>query len=484
MRRHGPDASPKGSGSALPAPPVGPARRLRVRLLPELPLPSWVAASADSTAGKNALETPNQCSWSNLQNLVGGIEEVTIFLDTRLRFRSVAPATHKLFGLGEEAVGRGLADLPALAVDAELHEDAAAVLAGGIAQARHIATPGGARLIRGALPYHARNGKVAGVVVTFADVTAPYRSAVALAEARKTSARPLGAAPVEMPQHLHTITLLRAVLDMVVLRQEAPPKLVAMQEMVLATTLVQLRALRDGTGPPGAALMSATACPSDPAPAEPPPSAKTVYVVEHDAGTRNAFECALQSEGQTVVGHASAEAFLDTYRPGGEACLLADVRLPGIGGLELLETLRAAGDPLPAIMVSDVTNVTEAVQAMKSGASDFLPKPVPAEALRTAVDHAMTQSRGLDEVTVRRRAATGRLARLTARQREVMLRVLAGEPTKNIAADLGIGMRTVETHRAEIMHRTGAKSLPALARLVLAAEPTAFVAVVPNFPRA
>ncbi|MEI6162054.1 MAG: response regulator, partial [Roseococcus sp.] len=196
----------------------------------------------------------------------------------------------------------------------------------------------------------------------------------------------------------------------------------------------------------------------------------TIHVVEDDPQARALLMRVLERDGQPVIGHASAEAFLETYRPGGEACLLVDAQLPGISGFDLLTRLRQAGDPLPAIMITGLSDVGAAVKAMKCGASDFIEKPVRAATLRAALDRALAQSRDLGKLAAWRQKATDSLAGLTSRQREVMARVLAGEPSKNIAADLGISQRTVETHRAEIMRRTGAKSLPALARLALTAE--------------
>ena len=208
--------------------------------------------------------------------------------------------------------------------------------------------------------------------------------------------------------------------------------------------------------------------------APPPPTlpagVTTIHVVEDDAPARAALLRVLQGEGRSVIGHASAEAFLQAYRPGGDACLLLDAQLPGMSGFDLLARLRQAGDALPAIMVTGFGDVGAAVQAMRAGASDFIEKPARAATLGAAIDRAMAQSRDLGKLAAWRQQAAESMTGLTTRQREVLTRVLAGEPSKNIAADLGISQRTVETHRAEIMRRTGAKSLPALARLALAAE--------------
>lgn len=202
-------------------------------------------------------------------------------------------------------------------------------------------------------------------------------------------------------------------------------------------------------------------------------SATTIHVVEDDEQARSVLLRVLQRDGQEVIGHVSAEAFLEAYRAGGEACLLVDAQLPGMSGFDLLVRLRQSGDPLPAIMVTGLSDVGAAVRAMQSGASDFIEKPVRAATLRAALDRALAQSRDLGKLAAWRQKAADSLASLTARQRDVMARVLAGDPSKNIAADLGISQRTVETHRAEIMHRTGVKSLPALARLALAASSAA-----------
>ncbi len=195
--------------------------------------------------------------------------------------------------------------------------------------------------------------------------------------------------------------------------------------------------------------------------------ATTIHVVDDDAHARDVFLRVLERDGRTVIGHASAEAFLETYHTGGEACLVLDAQLPGMSGFDLLARLRQAGDTLPVIMVTGFSDVRKAVQAIKSGASDFIEKPVREATLRASLDRAMAHSRDIGKLAAWKREAADHIASLTPRQREIMDRVLAGEPSKNIAADLGISQRTVETHRAAIMHRTGSKSLPELARLAL-----------------
>ena len=167
--------------------------------------------------------------------------------------------------------------------------------------------------------------------------------------------------------------------------------------------------------------------------------------------------------------YASSEAFLDAYRPGRDACLLVDAYLPGMSGLELLERLDDAGHRLPTIMITGNSDVPMAIRAMKAGAFDFIEKPVGGGELLASVRRALEQSRDAGKLSAWREEATNHIAGLTPRQRQIMELVLAGQPSKNIAADLGISQRTVENHRASVMKRTGCKSLPALARLAVAA---------------
>jgi len=147
-----------------------------------------------------------------------------------------------------------------------------------------------------------------------------------------------------------------------------------------------------------------------------------------------------------------------------------DAAMPGMDGFELLRRLDEDGHRLPAIMVTGHGDVAMAVRAMKGGALDFIEKPVSAPDLLAGVGRALDQSHDAGTRAAWHAAAAGSIAALTRRQRDVMAMVLAGHPSKNIAADLGISQRTVENHRAAIMHKTGTKSLPELARLALAVE--------------
>ncbi len=194
-----------------------------------------------------------------------------------------------------------------------------------------------------------------------------------------------------------------------------------------------------------------------------------IVVIDDDRHVREGIRDLLEGDGHVVEDFASCEAFLESCRPGQEGCLLVDAYLPGMPGLELLQRLREEDWRLPAIMIMGNSDVPMAVQAMKAGASDFIEEPIGREEPLAGVARALEQTHDVAKRSAWRKAAADHVAALTARQRQIMEMVLAGHPSKNIAADLHISQRTVENHRASIMRKTGAKSLPSLARLALAA---------------
>jgi two-component system CheB/CheR fusion protein len=215
-----------------------------------------------------------------------------------------------------------------------------------------------------------------------------------------------------------------------------------------------------------------------------PPAAKTrtdsralmsgpvVFIVDDDDTLRQTLRELLEGEGRTVEDFSSCEAFIAAFHPGREACLLIDATLPGMSGLNLLRHLKAEGHLLPAIMITGNGDIAIAVDAMKAGAADFIEKPVGRSALVACVDRALLIARDGQQISEWHEAAISNLADLTPRQHQIMDMILAGHPNKNIAADLGISQRTVENHRAAIMKRTGATSLPELARIAVLAGPT------------
>ena len=237
---------------------------------------------------------------------------------------------------------------------------------------------------------------------------------------------------------------------------------------------ILIRLIRDLlTGPPGlslppeaeAAPKPATAAPAPAAPHRPSPS--TVFVVDDDRDVRETLRMLLESDHRIVETYPSAEAFLETWSPDRDGCLLVDAHMDGLSGIDLIERLHAEGHTLPAIVITGFGDVKMAVRSMKAGAVDFIEKPVHADQLIASINRAIALPHGLDALAASKQAAETLTAGLTERQREVMAMVLAGSPSKNIAADLGISQRTVENHRAAIMRKTGAKSIPALARLAL-----------------
>ncbi len=220
-----------------------------------------------------------------------------------------------------------------------------------------------------------------------------------------------------------------------------------------------------------AVLATRPVLPPGPAPVPGVAGPGVITIVDDDGAVRGALRDTLEGVGYGVQDFASAEAFMVHHRAasghGDSLCLLIDGHLPGMSGLDLLTQLRADGDRSPAIIITGRGDVHMAVAAMQAGAMDFIEKPAGTAELLASIERA--QERGQGKRAVWQRDARAQIEGLTRRQQEIMALVLAGQPSKNIAADLGISQRTVENHRATIMQKTGATSLPALARLALAA---------------
>jgi len=189
-----------------------------------------------------------------------------------------------------------------------------------------------------------------------------------------------------------------------------------------------------------------------------------IHIVDDSSDFRQALRMLLESEGRSVCDYASCELFLAAYDPLMQGCVLLDAYLPGMGGLVLLDHLHAMDCKLPVVMITGQSDVAIAVAAMKGGAVDFLEKPVNAAEIRACIERALALPR-----PARLRGEVARDLRevLTPRQRQVLDGVLAGQASKTIAFDLGISQRTVESHRAALMDRVGARSVPELVRKVL-----------------
>lgn len=195
--------------------------------------------------------------------------------------------------------------------------------------------------------------------------------------------------------------------------------------------------------------------------------APKIFLVEDHGLIRDALRGMIANAGWDVEAFASCEAFLRFYRPLEQSCLVLDIHMPGMGGLALLDALGTRDRELPVIVVSGSSAIADAVQALKAGALDFIEKPVTEAKLVTSIKAALANRRHSSKATALRDASIDHIAGLTERQLQIMDLVLTGAPSKNIAADLGISQRTVENHRAAIMRKTGAHSLPALSRLVM-----------------
>ena len=191
--------------------------------------------------------------------------------------------------------------------------------------------------------------------------------------------------------------------------------------------------------------------------------AAEVFVVDDDPSVRTALVRTLTSAGYRVRDFAAAQAFLDSGSHQQPGCLILDLRLPDLDGMALYERLRAAGAWMPVIFLTGFGDIPTSVEAMKAGAMDFLPKPVADEVLLAAVEAALVEEARRRADRVEQAEIAGRLATLTARERQVMQLVLAGRLNKQIAGDLGISEKTVKVHRGRVMAKMG---VPQVARLV------------------
>jgi two-component system, LuxR family, response regulator FixJ len=192
-----------------------------------------------------------------------------------------------------------------------------------------------------------------------------------------------------------------------------------------------------------------------------------VYIVDDDEGMRRALTVLITTVGYNAVAYARPADFLAKFDAEQQACLVLDVRMPEMSGLEVQQHLNRAGSMLPVILITGHGDIPMAVQAMKDGAFDFLQKPFRDQELLDRINAALKQDAENREAIGRQADLKRRSETLTAREREVMLLVVDGRANKVIAIDLGLSERTVEIHRANVMEKMGARSVAHLVKMQL-----------------
>lgn len=195
-----------------------------------------------------------------------------------------------------------------------------------------------------------------------------------------------------------------------------------------------------------------------------------VFVVDDDEAMCESLQWLLESDGLTVRTFHSAEEFLSSYRPEQPGCLVLDVRMHGLSGLDLQSQLARRGAAIPVIIITGHGDVPMAVRAMKSGVADFLEKPVSDKVLLQRIHAALDLDRRQRESDRERREIRTAIEQLTAREREVLNLVVGGKANKQIAAELGIREKTVEVHRKHVMQKMSVHTVVDLVRIVLAAR--------------
>jgi two-component system response regulator FixJ len=200
------------------------------------------------------------------------------------------------------------------------------------------------------------------------------------------------------------------------------------------------------------------------------PNNAKVFIVDDDLGVLNSVAFLLSTVGIPTETCASAQEFLDAYDPLVPGCIILDVRMPGMSGLELQERLHGLGSTLPVIFLTAHGDVPMAVNAMKSGAVDFIQKPFRDQDLLDKIHRAMEENARARAMANTQRSVSARIESLTPREREVMDAVVAGKANKMIALDLGVSERTVEIHRARVMQKMDVESLAQLVQIVMRAR--------------
>ncbi len=194
-------------------------------------------------------------------------------------------------------------------------------------------------------------------------------------------------------------------------------------------------------------------------------NAAIVYIVDDDDGMRRALSLLLNTVGYKTAAFASPIEFLDKFKADAAGCLVLDIRMPGMSGLELQQHLNRMGSMLPVIFMTGHGDVPMAVQAMKEGAFEFVQKPFRDQDVLDRINHALKQDQENRSTLARRADVLQHFESLTAREKQVMAMVVDGAANKVIAIDLGLSERTVEIHRAKVMEKMGARSVAHLVKL-------------------
>ena len=194
-------------------------------------------------------------------------------------------------------------------------------------------------------------------------------------------------------------------------------------------------------------------------------SEATVFIVDDDRAIRDSLTLMIGQENLTVHSYASAEDFLEAAEPNCLGCIIIDIRMQGMDGMQLQEALSQRNTLLPIIFLTGHGNIPMSVRAIKAGALDFLTKPVTREKLMAAIHAAVQESERMLSENASQQDAVSRIAGLTDRERDVLKLAIQGYANKEIARHLGISHRTVEIHKSKIMHKTGAVNLLDLARI-------------------
>jgi two-component system response regulator FixJ len=199
------------------------------------------------------------------------------------------------------------------------------------------------------------------------------------------------------------------------------------------------------------------------------PETHTVYVIDDDSAARDSLEFLLTAHGLAVRAFETAESFISALPKGSEGCVVTDVRMPGMTGIQLLRELKNQSFAMPVIVITGHGDIPLAVEAMREGAADFLEKPYDEEALLKSISRSLEAARSGAAAENTKADIVQRISSLSGRESEVMAGLVAGKSNKVIAIELNISPRTVEIYRANVMSKMDADSLPALVRMAIEA---------------